>query len=381
MKLYQHPTEKAFLYTQQGSKKIYMGYYSPDGKRRLKSTKTDDLEEAKIKLQEQLFLNKAEKSGQITVRHDKTETVFYIADKIIKELEITKTPKTTYTQIIRKLKEIQDVYNDLDIKRLNRKELKKVFDIPRSKPQLSYLKTAINKIFEYAEDEEIINGKPSLPKPKILKFKKGRFPISDDQFQKLISFLIDKNENEKNIIKKENKDLLVLMMILLYQTGARLGEIRGLKIKDLKLFNNEEVSSIYLTDSKTDERRIIINDYTRVILQQELLIKIQRKLYNKDSYLFERPSDKVIPKFTEMLKMIKNNNKKFFIDNKLEDFVLYNLRHTFITQRLEANFKIFHIAQYCGTSVQMIHEHYSDYIVNRNSNNIFSDEELSIGKN
>ena len=182
-------------------------------------------------------------------------------------------------------------------------------------------------------------------------------------------------------MKKENKDLLVLMMILLYQTGARLGEIRGLKIKDLKLFNNEEVSSIYLTDSKTDERRIIINDYTRVILQQELLIKIQRKLYNKDSYLFERPSDKVIPKFTEMLKMIKNNNKKFFIDNKLEDFVLYNLRHTFITQRLEANFKIFHIAQYCGTSVQMIHEHYSDYIVNRNSNNIFSDEELSIGKN
>ncbi|WP_290654094.1 hypothetical protein [Idiomarina sp.] len=111
MSLYQHPTEKAFLYRQKGSKKIYMSYYDGSGKRRQKTTKTDDLEKAKLALQETLFLIKAEKSGIINLNSNRTETVGFIADQVIKELVNTKSGKKNSADIIRKIKIIKAEYS------------------------------------------------------------------------------------------------------------------------------------------------------------------------------------------------------------------------------------------------------------------------------
>lgn len=370
MKLYQHPTEKAFLYTQQGSKKIYMGYYSPDGKRRLKSTKTEDLEEAKVKLQEQIFLLNAEKSGQITIQHDNKKTVGYIARKIIKHLEETQHPKTTWTKIKTRLEEIIDLYENYDVRKLKRKELKTIFEIPRSKPQLSYLRTALNKIFEYAEDEEYIDGKPTYPKPIIKPFVKKRFPITDKQYNELLTFLMRLESNEKNRLRKENKNLLIFMFQLLYSTGARVGELKRLKMANINISNREnENNYIYLPVSKTKPRQIIIPDlavYT---------IKEFTKNKGKNDYLFLREYDQEFPEFSDIVKNLKKEHTKFFKKNDLENFVIYNLRHTFITRKIQEGKKLFMISQHCGTSVKMLQDHYSDYIVSANYDNVFTEKE------
>lgn len=370
MKLYQHPTEKAFLYTQQGSKKIYMGYYSPDGKRRLKSTKTDDLEEAKVKLQEQIFLLNAEKSGQITIQHDNKKTVGYIAKKVIKHLEETQHPKTTWTKIKTRLEEIIDLYENYDVRKFKRKELKTIFEIPRSKPQLSYLRTALNKIFEYAEDEEYIDGKPTYPKPIIKPFIKKRFPLTFKQYNELLTFLMKLESNEKNKLRKENKNLLIFMFQLLYSTGARVGELKRLKMTNINISNREnENNYIYLPVSKTKPRQIIIPDlavYT---------IKEFTKNKGKNDYLFLREYDQEFPEFSDIVRNLKKEHPDFFKKHDLENFVIYNLRHTFITRKIQEGKKLFMISQHCGTSVKMLQDHYSDYIVSSNYDNVFTEKE------
>lgn len=347
-----------------------MGYYSPDGKRRLKSTKTDDLEEAKIKLQEQLFLNKAEKSGQITIQHDNKKTVGYISKKIIKHLEETKHPKTTWTKIKTRLEEIIDLYENYDVRKLKRKELKEIFEIPRSKPQLSYLRTALNKIFEYAEDEEYIDGKPTYPKPIIKPFVKKRFPLTFKQYNELLTFLMKLESNEKNKLRKENKNLLIFMFQLLYSTGARVGELKRLKMSNINISNREnENNYIYLPVSKTKPRQIIIPDlavYT---------IKEFTKNKGKNDYLFLREYDQEFPEFSDIVRNLKKEHPKFFKKYDLENFVIYNLRHTFITRKIEEGKKLFMISLHCGTSLQMIQQHYSDYIVSSNYDNVFTEKE------
>tara|TARA_Y100001978_G_C23693431_1_gene436135 strand:+ start:295 stop:1434 length:1140 start_codon:yes stop_codon:yes gene_type:complete len=372
MKLYQHPTEKAFLYTQNGSKKIYMGYYSPDGKRRLKSTKTEDLEQAKVKLQEQIFLLNAERTGQITIQHDKKKTVGYIAKQIIKQLEETKHPKTTWTKIRTRLNEIIDLYENYDVRKLRRKELKTIFEISRTQPQLSYLRTALNKIFEYAEDEEYIDGKPTYPKAIIKPFIKKRFPITDKQYNELLIFLMRLCKNDKNRLRKENKNLLIFMCQLLYSTGARVGELKYLKMSDIKISNREDKNNfIYLPVSKTKPRQIIIPDLA------VYAIKEYTKNKGKNDYLFLRDYDQEFPEFSDIVRNLKKEHPIFFKSNSLENFVIYNLRHTFITRKIEEGKKLFMISQHCGTSVKMLQEHYSDYIVSSNYDNVFTEEERS----
>ena len=349
-----------------------MGYYSPDGKRRLKSTKTDDLEEAKIKLQEQLFLNKAEKSGQITVQHDNKKSVGYIARKIIKNLEEVQQPRTTWTKIRTRLEEIIKLYDKNDIRNFKRKELRTIFEIPRSKPQLSYLRTALNKIFEYAEDEGYIDGKPTFPKPIIKNDFEKRHPIKADQFHKLTLFINKLKFNETNELRRENKELLILMMDLLISTGARLGELKELKVKDIYFSEDDSTeSTINIPKSKVKKRKILIPAYADSIL----LGHMYDNFLLEDDYLFKRQCDKEIPIFSDVLRNIKKEHPKFFEENDLEKFVLYSLRHTFITKKITEGRNLFMIAQHCGTSVKMIEEHYSDYIVNSDFSNVYTEDE------
>ena len=365
--LYQHPTEKAFLYQQSGSKKIYMSYYDALGRRRQKTTGTDDLETAKVKLQETLFLLKAEQDGTITLNNDKTSSVAFIARQLIKETEISKQPQESYKEHIRKLKEIAETYPTLDVRDLRRREMAKLMAIPRSLPQHSYLKASFKRIFEYAEDERIISGVPSFPKPTIKPFTKTRFPITDSQFYALIGYMEEIRGKSKTEVSYQNKGLLIAFMMILRHTGARFGEVRALRRKNYVFDGKNHFLSIH--KSKTIERRILIPSAASFVLEMIL--------HNKkpNDYLFARWCDGKLPNFTNIMRELKKHHKDFFEKNDLQDFVLYNLRHTFITQKLKEGKNTFYVAQHCGTSVEMIETHYADHIVASNFNYVYTDEE------
>lgn len=363
MSLYQHPTEKAFLYRQKGSKKIYMSYYDGSGKRRQKTTKTDDLEKAKLALQETLFLIKAEKSGIINLNSNRTETVGFIADQVIKELVNTKSGKKNSADIIRKIKIIKAEYSDLDIRKLNKKQLKRLFSEPMSKTQLSYLKSGFRAIFDYAEEEEIIESIPLFPKANIMKFEKSRFPINEKQYLALIDFLVSSMEKSKKSEVRENKFLLINFIILLKHTGIRIGELKNIKIENIE--NDGKNRYCYIPVSKTTTRKIILNQMCFNALDKTMSGK------KKKDYLFSRLYDGKVPNFTQILQGLKKHNRSFFERNGLENFVLYNLRHTFITNSIVDGVELFYIAQHCGTSLDMIEKHYADYIVARKYENIY----------
>lgn len=371
MTIYQHPTEKAFLYYQKNSKKIYMSYYDNRGKRVQQSTKKENIEEAKIELQHKLFLLKAERDGQITIKQNSTSSVSNLANQVREDILIRKKPATTYKEIARKLKLIAETFGDLDIKQLSRKEMKILFNEELSKPQLSYLKSAFKLIFETAEDEGYISTFPPFPRSNIKKFEKSRFPISQAQWLKLHDFLFNLIENETNKLRRENRFLLLCAMILLKEAGPRIGEIRQAKVKDIK---EEEVDGkinniLVIRVSKTLTRHIII--------PESVMIAIQQLKRNKrpDDYLFSRSYDGKIPDFTQVLQSIRKHHIDFFKENDLENFVLYNLRHTFITEKIKEGKNLFFISQHCGTSLEMIQKHYAAYIVANNASNVYTEKD------
>ena len=108
MTVYKHPKEPATLYYQKGkSKKLFMSYYvEVNGKRtrKQKTTNTEDLEEAKQVLQEQLIFNKLVKEGRFEVTETKKVSCKTAILETIKDIESLKIQKSVYKRYIEKLK-------------------------------------------------------------------------------------------------------------------------------------------------------------------------------------------------------------------------------------------------------------------------------------
>jgi integrase len=196
-----------------------------------------------------------------------------------------------------------------------------------------------------------------------------------------MAFLKQLYEKENNPKNKENRYLLMIMSELLYTTGARIGELKELRVSDFT--HNyidrtvENFSTIDIRNSKTLERKIIVSDSTAYALSRISLNWRVSKFRDDNPLLFMRHYDLELPNFTQILQSIKLHNKDFFRKNKLDDFVLYNLRHSFITRKLNEEMSLFDISQHCGTSVKMIEKHYSAYTVSSNPRRIYTRDEVS----
>lgn len=144
-------------------------------------------------------------------------------------------------------------------------------------------------------------------------------------------------------VRSKTKGVLNDLMIFLIETGMRPGEPLKLKVKDI----NHDLRIAHIPeDTKTGKRSIKVSPRALKIL----LICSANK--SNESYIFgggDKPMDSCLL------------SKKFRIARRAagadEGFVLYSLRHAWITNAIKQRSPM-EVAKYAGTSMQMIESFY-----------------------
>jgi integrase len=224
---------------------------------------------------------------------------------------------------------------------------------------------------------------PTFPKIKAEQSRRPHFDIND--YRKLTRHLREYVKHANPAVVRD-RTLVMNYVLILANTGIRVGEARTLKWRDLRpIHSPEEPSVINLAltvNGKTGKREVVagkaeVKSYFARILELRKL-----DITNPKSDLFEKkdvPSDSYV--FCGVDGKPINSFKKSFITLLTEAKVLtdsygqrrsiYSLRHTYATARLQEGVNQYILAKNMGTSVAMLEAFYG------HTSNVTSVDELT----
>lgn len=357
MRLFQHPEAKARLYLQAGSKKIYMEFYDDEGKRCQISTKTEDLETAKRKLEERLTIVRLTKSGELIIKKKKTilvETICQDVKKIVTADPSFKGKKET----LRHLDIVISKLGKIDIEKLDSDDLRTVYNESLSLTKKSNFRKAFTLISKYATKKEYIKSPIEIP---VITAKKPveRKVYGRGKIAQFLTFLQNTCGTSKNIKTRISGRICSLFCFFLAETGARYGEIIDIKYCDIKRKSESTEMELSILSSKTQKRRIIITPNQMELI--ELVNKHKRKFgveIREEDYIFRGAEQSPID-FTNFIKEFKSRYFDELKELGVEEFTIYSLRHYFIQRKIDQGMALIDIAKHCGTSIKMIEEFYN----------------------
>lgn len=374
--------------------KNYSVYIKFDGhKKRQFSLKTPDLEEAKAKARaEYLFIEKMIDRGLPIEETQERLSVHKVISKLINEYEKAQSKvKITgrdgkYANEIRILKKIKDFYSpkmkpiDLTIS-----EVRRYFEEnqPFSSTQLGVTRRCFTEIQDRFLEKKLIKVDQcfDLKKIKIEKKQNSRRDhFSYYEFTKLANYGLTE-VNKAHGKGKHTQHMTVIYISFLYHSGVRTGfEALGIKWGDLNFTSFGDVYAT-ITDGKTktykkNNRNVLFN-----LLAEDSLIGAARIKYpeltrkhTKRSIIeylrTNKPNDVIFstkysenPTYTKIVKKWVDHLKAIGKLPKHKELTLYSLRHSYITNSIEAGVSLPLIAENAGTSVTMIEQHYSHITV------------------
>ena len=266
---------------------------------------------------------------------------------------------------------------------LNQKEIGKFFDWRRenSKRKSPKETTILHETSEFSTflrwcfrrghlDREIRIERP--------KQDGGRRPHFDPiDWRKLTRFLrewVKQGEHKSGPIHRDRL-MLASYVLILANTGVRVGEARGLRWRDVKsepTSDPDEVNIIVHVKGKTGSREVVartpeIQTYFRRIWELRCG-ELDSEKPLKDNYVFCHKDGTPIHSFKKgFLTLIREAGVEF--DREGERRTIYSLRHTYATFRLHEGVNHFVLARNMGTSVKMLEQFYG-----HTSNRAMADE-------
>jgi integrase len=171
------------------------------------------------------------------------------------------------------------------------------------------------------------------------------------------------------------RELLRDYVLILANSGMRVGEANNLRESDVQPFVDENGSENYMfkVTGKTGAR-VVIPRVTSVRFVRRVLARNEqrrleeaeqernvrspkRKQDNKDNWFFAMyDGNKVITLIDQFQTMLKSIN--MLQNNRGEQYTLYSLRHFYAVNALRRRIPIFNVARNMGTSVQIIEQYY-----------------------
>ena len=228
----------------------------------------------------------------------------------------------------------------------------------------------LKHFLNWCHDEGHLAAMPKFPKIAGNQARRPHFNAAE--WRKLVEAMFPYvKDSPKNV--RRYRHLLMLYIIVLAETGIRVGEARNLKWRDLRPINNStnpDVANIALmVKGKTGIREVVASG-PRVREAFGDALKIRKKdLHDEKSDIYGKddvPLDSFI--FCDKKGQSIGSFKKSFAtfidaiglttDTFGQRRTLYSLRHTYATTRIEAGVNHYALAQNMGTSVGMIERFY-----------------------
>ena len=202
--------------------------------------------------------------------------------------------------------------------------------------------------------------------------KERRQGFTHSQWTQLTSYMrrktwlsVGKHSNDKRL--QRHRLMLQAYVLFMANTGLRVGEARNLRWGDCTFVNakNELDRMVRVTvasaNSKVRKRRTVIGT-AGAFSALKRFYDSRKKAVDfaaKTDVIWCDVDGGVIQDFREGFNtLIRDAGVEF--DSEGNKLVIYSLRHTYITFRLQKNVDVYQLATNCGTSVAMIEKYYSD---------------------
>lgn len=213
----------------------------------------------------------------------------------------------------------------------------------------------------------------TLPKPPKVNGEATRRPhFNAEEWAKLTDSMFRYLKDSPKYVRRD-RHLLMLYILVLAETGIRVGEARELRWRDLRPISNsndpDAPNIALMVKGKTGIREVVASG-PKVREAMGEILKIRRKdLTDENSDIHKKtevPSDSFIfcDKHGQPIQSFKKSFATFLkaigltTDTFGQQRTLYSLRHTYATSRLEAGVNHYILAQNMGTSVAMLERFY-----------------------
>ena len=275
--------------------------------------------------------------------------------------------------------------------RKDRKELVQ----KKPKPIRPFSLSTIKRITNYQRQfllwclyRKYIDAMPRFPKQKSDDNRRPHFDLRD--YKRLVGYMA-KFQNHSNPRIARDRIYLVNYILILSNTGIRVGEARNLKWRDVREISSKTKGArniaLFVT-GKTGRREVVartpeVKEYFKRLMEirkeeiEEINIRDGLKGKNAkkltpDDYIFTNRDGSQIGSFkTSFMKLLAEAGVEE--DSHGNRRSIYSLRHTYATFRIQENVNHYTLAQNMGTSVEMLEKHYG------HTTNVTSAAELTKG--
>jgi integrase len=235
----------------------------------------------------------------------------------------------------------------------------------------------VKAFLNWCLDRKYIDALPRFPKQKLESNRRPHFDNKD--WAKLTRYL---REFVKSPIGKVVRDrtMLINYVLILANTGIRVGEARTLKWRDLSQIPQAKNSNLppdiaLFVRGKTGPRQVVARTPDVKIYFKRILELREAELGRKpanDDYVFCNRDGTPIGSFKKSFESLMKA-AGVETDSHGNKRTIYSLRHTYATFRLNEGVHQFVLAKNMGTSVAMLEKHYG------HTSNIASAAELTKG--
>jgi integrase len=205
--------------------------------------------------------------------------------------------------------------------------------------------------------EQGLRGKQSLPAVTFTpKQKRARPAFELSEYRRLWRTIFKRIKNAKDSRVRRSRELLRDYLLILANSGMRVGEANNLRLRDLMPFRDHKGrrNFRFIVRGKTGERDVILRSAAARRVDK-LLAKRNGEAPN--NFLFVMPGGSrvttLIDQFNAALKEAGVQRNSFG-----EKYTLYSLRHFYAVMALRNGVGVFEVARNMGTSVQMIQQYY-----------------------
>src|SRR6056297_188500 len=372
--------KKLKLDKRNGSDNWYARLTLENGKRIVKSTKTDDLDEAKERALQLYFETQARIKNKLPAQ---TRKFKHVADHAIRRMQDELNEgggKQAYKDYVSALRRwLIPYFGSTDIAKIDLAALK-AFDAwrteqnkkPFSQSGINNHNAALNRVLDEAELHGWITKslRPTLLNKGLKSESRGSF--TNTEYTKIFTALRTWHEKTANTKAQATREVLRNYVLFLANTGVRHGtEALGLRWRNIEW--HEQDGERYLVvnvDGKTRKRAAVARDRVESYLDRQRKLNPAIRADSFDELLEGRSDEHVFTTRLGEVATIFNLNRSF---NALLDELglklgadgktrtLYSWRHYYATQDLKRGISTHALSKQMGNSTAMLDKHYSKY--------------------